>query len=316
MFAFSVIVYKIIKKINGLETEMKINLKQAVEYIAAGSTPLEAFQDIERERCMLTLEEESNAKILLKEKLVNGKLEARGVKGAIEILDVPGEDNYLKVYLDDQYYVKTYYNDCYTEDPADSYLKDVLPQKLTLLKKAPDKKTASDEEIEEFLKFSKEETAPIKEKLLPDDAKNYQYDWTRSIVAQNLNFYGIVNGEAISLTTEGYAYVEINFEELQKAINLSESDFEKKKREESIIMMARTIEGKGKSLNKAANEIQEKLGKNHAEKGYSIQTITRIIEKLKKDDGSPLFSKNLELGRTPQKSKNTSENFVKKTTYK
>lgn len=225
-----------------------LSLQQTLEFFADDVKPLPYHLDKERTH-HIEDEEMDTAKVTLRSWIETGLLKLYGIPGKIEINDVPSfDDNFLKVTQEDGHQALYPYNDWIEPDTPTSFFSHRYPQ--------------------EIVRDNKEE--PLKRVLLPNELSGYDFDWQHSIVAQNLTCVSLTDN-GVYIRTEGFAFITVQFDELDVLCRADSIDFEKAEEQlkDAICQKCGKLELKqhyrswavkmkeaGYNLNQAATEIR------------------------------------------------------------
>ena len=248
-----------------------ISLVQALEFTANRTVPLPYHLDKER-TCYFDDEEMDAAKVSLRSWIEAGLLKLYGIPGKIEINDVPSlDDNFLKVIQENGQQALYPYNDWIEPDTPTSFFSHRYPL--------------------EIVRDNKEE--PLERVLLPNELSVYDFDWQHSIIAQNLTCVSLTyNG--IYIRTEGFAFITVQFDELDVLYRTDSIDFEtaEEQLKDAICQKCGKLELKqhyrswavkmkeaGYTLNQAATEIR-RIFDHYRTPGPTERTIRNHIQDI------------------------------------
>lgn len=248
-----------------------ISLTQALEFTANGTVPL--LHHLDKERTYYFGDKGMDAaKISLHSWIETGLLKLYGIPGKIEINDVPSfDDNFLKVTQEDGHQALYPYNDWIEPDTPTSFFSHRYPL--------------------EIIRDNKGE--PLKRVLLPKELSGYDFDWQHSIVAQNLTCVSLTDN-GIYIRTEGFAFITVQFDELDVLCRADSIDFEtaEEQLKDAICQKCGKLELKqhyrswavkmkeaGYTLNQAATEIR-RIFDHYRTPGPTERTIRNHIQDI------------------------------------
>ena len=205
------------------ENKNFISLEQALEFTANRTVPLPYHLD--KERSYYFGDEEINAaKVAIRSYVEKGLLKLYGISGQIEINDVPSmDDNFLKV---------TPQNGKEILYPFNEWI---------------------DVETYYFSHRSPVNNISLGREILPADLSAYEIDWQHSLVLKGPLCTNAADVHP-SFATEGFAFVIVDFEELE-LLKMAD-DMDMTEAEEAL-----------------SDKIEEKNGKSDIKKAYRVFAI-------------------------------------------
>ncbi len=218
---FNIIVMeKIMKKQNQI-----LSLAQSLEFYTNGTLPLPHHLD--KERTPFFDDEEINAaKAAIRSYVEKGLLKLYGISGQIEINDVPSmDDNFLKVTPQNGKEILYPFNEWIDVETPNSYFSHHYPVS----------------------------NISHPREILPTDLSAYEIDWQHSLVLKGPLCTNAADGHP-SFATEGFAFVVIDFEELE-LLKMAD-DMDMTEAEEDL-----------------SDKIEEKNGKSDIKKAYRVFAI-------------------------------------------
>lgn len=234
-----------------------ISLAQALEFTANGTVPLPHHLDKER-TCYFGDKEMDTAKITLRSWIETGLLKIYGIPGKIEINDVLSlDDNFLKVTQENGHQALYPYNDWIELNTPTSFFSHRYPL--------------------EIIRDNKGE--PLKRVLLPKELSGYDFDWQHSIVAQNLTCVSLTDN-GIYIRTEGFAFITVQFDELDVLRKADSIDFETAK---ELLEYAICQEYRDKRLMQSYRNLAVKM----EEAGYTLNQAATEIRRIFDDYHTP-----------------------------
>lgn len=255
-----------------MKNENKIlSLQQTLEFFADDVKPLPYHLDKERTH-HIEDEEMDAAKVSLRSYIEAGLLKLYGIPGKIEINDVPSlDDNFLKVTQENGQQALYPYNDWIELDTPTSFFSQRYPLEIVHDNKGE----------------------PLERVLLPKELSGYDFDWQHSIVAQNLTCVSLTDN-GIHIRTEGFAFIIVQFNELDILRRADSIDFEtaeellkeaicqkygEKEQKQHYRSLAIKMKEAGYNLNQAATEIRRIFDRCH-KPGPTERTISKHIQDI------------------------------------
>lgn len=202
-----------------------LSLAQSLEFYTNGTLPLPHHLD--KERTPFFDDEEINAaKAAIRSYVEKGLLKLYGISGQIEINDVPSmDDNFLKVTPQNGKEILYPFNEWIDVETPNSYFSHYYPVS----------------------------NISRPREILPADLSAYEIDWQHSIVLKGPLCTNAADGH-LSFATEGFAFVVIDFEELE-LLKMAD-DMDMTEAEEAL-----------------SDKIEEKNGKSDIKKAYRVFAI-------------------------------------------